>query len=107
MSRLERCSCLILHLSQLPTRERNKLLRVIPKSYIDVLRDCCSGFLLDNVAPECKEQLRPYKGRLRAVANPNTDTTKARKHFQSGGFFQALIPVLARLVGPIIAGLVK
>ena len=107
MSRLERCSCLIFHLSQLSTRERNKLLRVIPKSYIDILRDCCKGFLLDNAVPECKEQLRPFKGKLRAVTNPNTSTALARKHFQSGGFFQALIPVLARLVGPIIAGLVK
>ena len=109
MSRLARNKKLIKSLSILPKKQRNKLLRKVDKSCIDSLRDCCRNILQGQVPlnPKHKRKLKPYKNRLRAAANPKIGSNKVRKHFQFGGFFQALIPVLASLIGPIISNLVR
>ena len=109
MSRLSRNKRLIHSLTLLPKRQRNKLLRKVDKSCIDSLRDCC-GYILQGHVPlnlTNKRKLKPYKSKLRAAANPKIGSTKARKHFQFGGFFQALIPVLASILGPIISTLAR
>ena len=108
MSRLARNKKLIKSLTILPKKQRNKLLRKVDKSCIDSLRDCCRNILLGHIPlnPSNKRKLKPYKSKLRAAANPKIGSSKARKHFQIGGFFQALIPVLASIIGPVISSLV-
>ena len=109
MSRLARNKKLIKSLSILPKKQRNKLLGKIDKSCIDSLRDCCRNILQGKVQlnPKNKRKLKPYKNKLRAAANPKIGSNKARKYFQFGGFFQALIPVLASIISPIISNLIQ
>ena len=109
MSRLARNKKLIKSLTILPKKQRNKLLRKVDKSCIDSLRDCCKSILQGEIPlnPSNKRRLKPYKNKLRAAANPKIGSNRARKHFQFGGFFQALIPVLASVIGPIISSLVQ
>ena len=108
MSRLARNRKLIKALSVLPKKQRNSLLRKIDKSCIDTLRDCCKCILQGRLplTTSNKRKLKPYKSKLRAAANPKIGSNKVRKHFQFGGFFQALIPVLAGLIGPIVSSLI-
>lgn len=109
MSRLERNCVLLRVLVSLPKKERNKLLKSIHKSCIDSLRDCCRNILFNEIPIKAdqKQKLQVYKAKLRAVANPKVGSEQVRKHFQTGGFFQALIPVLASIVGPILSSLTK
>lgn len=109
MSRLERNCALLRVLLSLPKKERNKLLKSINKSCIDSLRDCCRNILFNEIPikPEQKSRLQVHKAKLRAVANRKVGSEQVRKHFQTGGFFQALIPVLASIVGPILSSLAK
>ena len=96
---------LIKSLSILPRKQRNRLLKKIDKSCIDSIRDCCKHILLGQVSikPAHKRRLRTYKSKLRAAANPRVGSSAVRKHLQFGGFFQALIPVLASLLGPFVS----
>ena len=108
MSRLAHNKKLIKTLSILPRKQRNRLLKKIDKSCIDCLRDCCKHILQGKIQlkPANKRRLKRYKSKLRAVANPQIGSSTARKHLQFGGFFQALIPVLASLIGPIVSKLI-
>ena len=107
MSRLARNKKLIKTLSVLPRKQRNRLLKKIDKSCIDCIRDCCKSILKGKIPlkPGHKRRLRPYKSKLRAAANPSLSSSAVRKHLQFGGFFQALIPALAGLIGPIVSNL--
>ena len=104
MSRLAHNKKLIKSLAILPRKQRNRLLQKIDKSCIDCLRDCCKNILQGRIPlkPAHKHKLKRYKKKLRAAANPKIGSSKARKHFQFGGFFQALIPILASLIGRIV-----
>ena len=105
MARLALNKKLIKALSVLPRKQRNRLLQKIDKSCIDSIRDCCKHILLGRVSvkPAQKRKLRAYKSKLRAAADPKVGSTAVRKHLQFGGFFQALIPVLASLLGPLVS----
>ena len=107
MSRLARNKKLIKSLSVLPRKQRNRLLKKIDKSCIDCIRDCCKSILKGKIPlkPAHKRRLKPYKSKLRAAANPSLGSSAVRKHLQFGGFFQALIPALAGLIGPIVSNL--
>ena len=105
MARLAHNKKLIKSLSILPRKQRNRLLKKIDKSCIDSIRDCCKHILLGQVSikPAHKRRLRTYKSKLRAAANPRVGSSAVRKHLQFGGSFQALIPVLASLLGPLVS----
>ena len=107
MSRLARNKKLLKTLSVLPRKQRNRLLKKIDKSCIDCIRDCCKSILKGKISlkPGHKRRLRSYKSKLRAAANPSLGSSAVRKHLQFGGFFQALIPALAGLIGPIVSNL--
>ena len=107
MSRLARNKKLIKTLSVLPRKQRNSLLKKIDKSCIDCIRDCCKHILQGKISlkPAHKRRLKRYKSKLRATANPSLGSSTVRKHLQFGGFFQALIPALAGLIGPIVSNL--
>ena len=109
MSRLERNKKNLKRLANLPRKQRNKLLQKINKDCIDCLRDCCLNILEGRIPlkPKNKEQLRKYKTKIRAAANKKIGSSKVRRSFQFGGFFQALIPVLASLIGPIISNFIE
>ena len=96
---LIKCLCV------LSKQQRNQLLKIVDKSCIDCIRDCCKSILEGGVkiTPTQKKKLRRYKTKLRAVADPQKGSQEARKHLQYGGFFQALLPVLASIVSPLIS----
>ena len=100
MSRVERNSEILRVLLSVPERDRYKLLKVIQKTFIDTLRDCCRSFLLKEIPVSLRDYaaLKPYKHKLRIVTNPKVSCQKARKVFQTGGFLEALTPVLTQLI---------
>ena len=107
MSRMSRNKKLIKTLSVLPRKQRNKLLQKIEKSCVDCIRDCCKHILEGKVPLKQahKHRLKRYKSKLRATANPNVSSSAARKNLQFGGFFQALVPILSTLLGPVLSNL--
>ena len=109
MSRLERKCLFVELLLSLPKAERNKVLKIICKPCIDTLRDCCKNILQNKIPikAEVKQRLKTHKDKLRAVASHRIRSEEARKLFQTGGFFQALIPVLASIINPILSALTK
>ena len=95
---------LIKSLCILPKKSRNQLLKIVDKSCIDCIRDCCKSVLEGDVKINStkKKKLRRYKIKLRAVSDPRKGTSEARRHLQYGGFFQALLPILANIVSAFI-----
>ena len=109
MSRLARNKKNLKRLSNLPRNQRNKLLQKINKDCIDCLRDCCLNILRGNIPLKSKnkEKLRRYKTKIRAAANKKIVSSKVQRRFQFDGFFEALMPVLASLIGPIISNFIE
>jgi len=109
MDELKKNALYLKVLHQLPSRQRNNMLKKAPNSLIKVISQCSYNVLKGNVKLNNieKRKLKKYKKSLRELSKKRASLKKKREMIMKGGFLGALIgPVLAGLGGSLIKGII-
>ena len=85
--------------------KRNAIIDEGGKDLVCCICDCIKNVLRGNipVSDEEKQKLKPYRHCLRKLAKKKMTDKKRRQLLQTGGFLDALIPILVTLVGKLFS----
>ena len=95
-------------ISNIPVKDRKRLLATADRDFIETCRDCCVNILEGrvNIPPKSLQKLHRHKAIVRRLGRKNRVSLKAgRELLQKGGFFAALLPILSSLIGPVLSGI--
>lgn len=93
-------------LSTASPKTTKAVLKVADAEVLNCICECCLNVLKGNVplSPAQKRRLSKCKGVLRQLGGPRSLSLKKKRQLvQSGGFLGAL-PIMMRLVLPLVAG---
>lgn len=93
-------------LSRVPKPTRRSILKYAPNGLIDCMSECCLNILKGNVRLTLaqKRKLARHKHQLRQLSKRGVSVTKRKKIVQSGGFLP-LLPLIAKIAGGVLPGL--